>query len=60
MADRAMAMQRNAVDEGGRELTEFRAAEAFDALHEREDFKLVFDSSSPVFAVSPCAMDRES
>jgi pimeloyl-ACP methyl ester carboxylesterase len=24
------------------------------------DIKLVFDSSSPVFAVSPCAMDRES
>jgi hypothetical protein len=38
-ADRAMALLRNAVDEGRRDLTEFRAADALDALHEREDFK---------------------
>jgi hypothetical protein len=45
-----MALLRNAVDEGRRDLTQFRAADALDALHEREDFKKLLaelDKPSP-------------
>ena len=34
-----MALLRKAVDAGRRDPTEFRAADALDALREREDFK---------------------
>jgi hypothetical protein len=38
-ADWTMALLRNAVHEGRRDLTECRGADALDALHGREDFK---------------------